>query len=173
LKVESGILYLHLNKTPAFFGTTSLIDNLGILHLVDLDQTEFVVQKYAPIFFSKIDELMQEGQLLSAQEAIKLFLNCIDNCHQKGVKINHPAIQRNVGLTEHEVLIFDIGSFKEDPTLKIAENQADETYQVTRRLARWLSKHHPTLLPYYEAELRAKADNAKALSRKKFKECYI
>ena len=48
-KERTGILYVHLNKTEHKHPTVTLIDPIGVRHILDLDQTEFIVQEKAEL----------------------------------------------------------------------------------------------------------------------------
>ncbi len=48
LREESGLLYLHLNKTKHLNLYVTIVDKLGIAHYLDLNDLEFIVQYNAP-----------------------------------------------------------------------------------------------------------------------------
>jgi len=54
LREESGLLAIHLNKTHEYDTPLLLIDKLGIQHEIDLNQTEFVLQKRAEPIFTRL-----------------------------------------------------------------------------------------------------------------------
>ena len=45
LKDETGLIYLHLNKTDFLKQKMIIIDKIGIYHEIDLDSMEFLIQK--------------------------------------------------------------------------------------------------------------------------------
>lgn len=153
LKKESGMLYLHLNKTEGEWGTVFLHDAIGVQHKVDLDRTEFIVQEYGELIFDKIDAQMKQGKVEEAKASILSFLATVDSYCKKGVQIDNPAIRRNVGFVDSKPILLDIGSFRHSETFKTKEAYRKEVASVTNRLERWLRKHHPSLLPLLQNEI--------------------
>ena len=84
-KERSGILYVHLNKTQGKHKPVTLIDNIGIPHIIDLDKTEFVVQKRAHLLFQHLEDLSKQKKLDEAKQCIDDFLSCLLTLCKKGI----------------------------------------------------------------------------------------
>lgn len=153
LKEETGILYLHLNKRQKQHPTVKLIDSTGYVHFLDLNGTEFLVQNRAECLLEHIDALMVQNEFVQAEKTIDTLLNSLASLMQRGIGTSDPALRRNVGFYNDQLLFFDIGSFIRDPELKKGEIAYYEIVQKTKRLSRWLKKHHPSLYTYFISEV--------------------
>jgi hypothetical protein len=155
LKEQSGLLYLHLNKTQGKFPKTTLFDAIGAKHEIDLDSTEFVLQQKAELIFPTFLTLIAHGELKAVQSSIHaLFLNLAARC-DLGIKDQDTAFKRNIGFIDERPIFFDVGNLWEDPHLKDPVLRKNEIAIKTQRLQRWLRAHCPELLPIYEEELAA------------------
>lgn len=149
---QTGLLYVHINKTKGLFPKVLIYDPSCVMHLVDLDSTEFMVQEYARPAIPAIAERLKAGDRLGAEKLIAaLFERVVDYTHQ-GIHMDIPAIRRNFGFIGEEAILIDVGSFDKDPSYNTPEHLAIELKKVTGRLRRWLAKHQPELLPYYEKQ---------------------
>ena len=152
LQEETGLLYLHLNKTPTFF--VKIVDKLGISHYLDINATEYALQKKADnLIFPTLLALYRKGDLEKVKTHIKNLFHLIENRSLKGIGDRDTALRRNFGYLAGKSINIDIGSFFHDETLKTPAKIHEEIKSKTTRLYRWLKKHAPDLVPFYEQEL--------------------
>lgn len=148
LKQETGTLCMHLNKTAKFFGKMTLEDNLGFTHLVDLDATQFVIQKHAKPIFAKIAREIKRGSLGGAKKGISATLDILESICKKGIKIDSPPKRKNFGLVDEKVIFFEIDSFSNKSFTPRKELKSN-----TRYLRNWLKKYYPELYLFYNEDL--------------------
>jgi hypothetical protein len=148
LQDETGVLMVHLNKTDGRWGSVCLSDPLGIQHRIDLDKTEFVVQEYGELLFTRLDREMKLGHVKEAADLTQALIDSVQSYCRKGIRIDNPAIRRNIGFRDGKVLLLDIGSF-----YRSEEEPQREMRSVTSRLGRWIRKHHPALFPIFTEQL--------------------
>ena len=148
LKEETGLLYLHLNKTEDKWGKVTLYDPIRVEQKIDLDKTEFILQEYSELAFPVIDRQMKEGRVEEAKASLQALIDSIEAYCHKGIRVNNPAIQRNVGFKDGKVVLLDVGSFQKSEDFKTRAAFEKEVVAVSARLERWIRKHHPDLLPY-------------------------
>jgi hypothetical protein len=148
LREETGLLYLHLNKTDSHILT--MIDKTGFLHQIDLGATEYALQKKVDaLIVPMLNQLRRNPEVL--KERIHSLLSLIASRCSKGIADRDTAIHRNIGFLGHNAIALDIGSYFKNEELK--KNPYDEIARHTKRLVRWLRKHQPSLLPFYEQKL--------------------
>lgn len=158
---KTGLIYMHLNKSEALRSPVVLIDKIGVRHTIDLNQTEFVLQHRATILIDYIDEQMLEYRIDNAQRAIDNYLNCLLALCQLGIRDLDRGFRNNYGILEDgTVVAFDVSSFVEDFSLKCPGSYKKEIVLKTYNLAKWLKKHHPDLLTYYDEKLAHLIENA-------------
>lgn len=151
---QTGLLFIHINKTKDRFNKVVLLDNIGVVHEVDLDNTEFMVQEYCELAVSRIDTCMKKEDLQSAIGAVKALFAAIEEWSRQGVHIDNPILKRNIGFSGEKVIMLDVGSLTRDDTFKTQDQIKKEVKRVTHDLGRWIYKYHPDLYPYFEQELK-------------------
>ncbi len=149
LREETAFIALHLNKTRACFKPVEIFDKLGIRHQIDLDATEFVLQRRAEPFCSAIDRNMQNNDIDAAKQQIHSLITVIKKQCQKGITNTDAAFKRNFGSLNGSAVVLDMGSFLKDERVKDPAGERAELERLTARLQRWLKKHHPELLEYF------------------------
>ncbi len=154
LKNETGLHYLHINKTSCEFGTVEIVDNGGVSHVVDLDRTEFMVQDYCELAVSRINSQMERGDLIGAKTTIIALFDAIEEWTRRGVRLENPILKKNIGFYGDKVIMLDVGSLKKTSEMNNPDHVKREIKHVTRGLGRWIDNHHPDLFPFYEEEIK-------------------
>lgn len=153
VKEKTGILYVHLNKTKGKHKPVVLVDNIGISHLIDLDKTEFVVQKKADLLIPHIHNLSTQNKTEEAKDCIDDFLNCILTLCQKGIRDYDRSLRNNFGFTEDGAVTLDLSSFGFDESIKNPGNYKKEIVNKIQRFSRYLRKYQPDLYIHCEKRL--------------------
>lgn len=152
LPEETGVCYLHLNPTTDL-PLVEIVDNLGISYRLDLNRTSFIVQKYAPRIFSKMEEQLVNHDVAGAKALIHSVFTYIRNRSAQGIRDNDNGLRRNYGYMGNRVVSIDVGSFVLDDSLKDPLIAQIELERKTRQLGQWLENEAPELLPYFNEEL--------------------
>ena len=149
LKDETGVFYIHLNKTQGLHPRLTLIDKIGTLHHIDLDETEFVLQKRADLICPKLRALMESKDIDGAKQSIESLVSSLKGIYEKGVKNNDKAFRRNVGLVGRKAILFDAGSLFSNTGIYNPSNTKRDVLQKGINLEKWLMKHYPQLYDHY------------------------
>lgn len=144
----------------------TLIDRLGISHTVDSSSTHFYVQRKALNFTTYFEAHPSETHHL-----LQSFIHTVaDQCRQ-GICNQDPAIDRNYGVVDGEVILMDIGSFSPSPrehvqkilqTLPSRHQKATLHQEIVLELLplrTWLQKSHPDHLGTFDQLLSEKLDS--------------
>ncbi len=150
---RTGVLYAHLNKTHGVHKSVTLYDNIGVQHTIDLDQTEFVVQKNATLLLPYLSQLAKEGDIDSAKACIDDLLDCLLAFYQRGIKDHDRSFRNNFGVVDGHVISLDLSSFGRDEMIAKPANYKKEIVLKTQRLKYFLEKNHPDLWAHYESRL--------------------
>ncbi len=148
LKEHTGLIYLHLNTTEIFKKKLTIYDNLKIAHQIDLDQTEFVLQKKAEPLRTRFKSLIKTDQIGEAKNCIDSILDLMKERYEKGVYDRDPNMHTNYGFIEGRAIEIDIGSYVKDLSLQEANAFQDKLVKRIKQLNRWLKKHSPELSLY-------------------------
>lgn len=150
-KEETGLLYLHLNKSECNLKTL-LEDKLHIEHCLLLDDKEFILQKKALLAYEHLSKLMKEGKIDEAKEAISQICQLIIKRCKKGIFDEDPRLHCNCGFIDNKAILIDFGRLKADPKRASPEIYQKDLRKVTAKFKRWLEVHYPELVSYLEAE---------------------
>lgn len=148
LKEETGLVYLCVQPNLHFNRNIQLIDAWGISHSFNLSKTEFALQEKAQLLLPYLEELLKQGHLEEAKQAIdSLAIQIVKRC-QKGISDRDPNLRINFGYIGKKAVEIDLGSYDLDPSLKSSFKSAKELFFVTSALQSWLKKRSPELLDH-------------------------
>lgn len=155
LKEETGLIFIHLNKTQDLKQKLTLFDKIGVRHEIDLDRMEFVVQKRADLIYPTLSKWIQEQNYAQAKASLSELVALLKTRCQKGFFDKDPDLRTNFGLIDGHPIQIDIGRFKEDLTRKDPTIYRDEIIRITDRLAHWLDKRAPELALHLQSEVNS------------------
>lgn len=153
LKKETGVAYVHLNKTDEWHKSLAISDKIGMKHQVDLDRTEFVLQQRATMLCPAIDQLVATGQSHEAEKLIDKLLVMLFLEYKNGYADNDHALMQNTGVLNGLPIHIDIGQFIHNESVKSPKIYKQELYDKTYDFHRWLKKYHPDLADHLATRL--------------------
>jgi len=145
LSEETGLLFVHLNKTDHLKKHLRIIDKLNIEHLLDLDQLEFILQKKATLAFTYLRNLINQGENEAAKKAIESICTLILNRCKMGIYDEDAKIHRNFGFIDNRAVLIDVGRLKYDERRKEVDVQKADLRKITQQLDRFLYEISPEL----------------------------
>lgn len=154
LKKEAGLIYVHINNTRDLNKKVTIFDKNGQRHIVDIDKTTFYVQKRAQLIYSRISELMHNGDIEGAKQIITSVFSLIDFLGKKGVVDNDPILRKNFGLIDDVAVQIDIGKLRIDPIRQQNLAYKQEVGSITHSFKIWLDKNYPQLSEHFEECLK-------------------
>ena len=154
-KEETGLIFIHLNKTNTLKKQITIRDKIGRNHTLDLDQVEFILQKRGSTTYQTIDKWVQEDQIDKAKEGIHGILHLALKRCKKGIFDKDPDFKTNFGFVNEMPLQIDFGRFSLDPNEKNPEVYIPEMIRITSLFRDWIEKNHPNLLNFFNTELDA------------------
>ncbi|HSW86801.1 MAG TPA: hypothetical protein VLG49_04800 [Rhabdochlamydiaceae bacterium] len=150
LKEETGVIYIHLNKTKGLHKNIIIVDNLGIEHSIPLDSIEFVVQKKAVLAPEYIAGLMKSGRPDLAKDALKSVWHLMESIIKKGYDGRDMNVATNFGFINGKAVQIDIGPFKKANWVKARNFYKNRLYRSARKLDLWLQETYPELSKHFE-----------------------
>lgn len=152
LREETGLIYIHLNKTQEFKSKVTLIDNKGKKYAVDLDAMEFVVQKKATKIFDHLNELSKKYKYEDLRESIRSHLRLIALRCEKGFADNDLSIRNNFGFIDNTAVQFDCATLTRDSSMKYPSNFRQEILEAAKRLNGWARENCPEITLFIQEE---------------------
>ena len=155
LQDESGLVYVHLNKTDNLNKTLIAFDKIGLKHTIDMDQMEFLIQRKATMLCHELDRLVAIGDVEKAKKLISNLIDMVVFEYNRGLADNDHALMQNTGVIEGKPIHVDVGQFVIDYSMKDPAKYSQELYNKTYKFRLWRQEKHPELLVHLESELIA------------------
>ncbi len=149
LREETGLIFLHLNKTKNFQQTLDLVDKLGIHHPIDLDKYEFLIQKRASLLYTALDQMIEQNRLEDAKETLSKLVLLLARRAKQGISDKDPDLNTNFGVIGTEPIQIDVGRFRKAPS-RLDKN---EIIRITDHLHQHLMVRSPVLDQHLKTQI--------------------
>jgi hypothetical protein len=153
LKEETGLLFVHLNKTTHLQRQVIIYDKIGLKHVIELDQMEFCIQRCARMLCDALLEYKAKGDLVKAQQLIHQLLSMILSEYSRGLADNDHALMQNTGVAQGKPVHIDVGQFVFNDAVKQPHVFHQELFTKMYKFKLWLHDNYPELGEYLEGEL--------------------
>lgn len=154
LKEETGLLFVHLNKTTNMQRQVTIYDKIGLKHMIELDQMEFCIQRCARMLCETLLDYKVKGDLVGAQQLIHQLLNMILSEYARGLADNDHALMQNTGVSRSRPIHIDVGQFVFNEEMKQPRGFQQELFTKTYKFKLWLRDNYSELGDYLEEELQ-------------------
>lgn len=142
MKEETGLLYIHLNRTELGLPKILLTDGIGRSFWIALDDYRFAIQKKAKTFEVALEEALEDPILM--RKRIDQFICLLKTRVGKGIYNSDPTLGRNFGFLETRAIELDFGNFK--PVLP--HTPEIEIKRFTEKFRDWLEKNAQEWVEY-------------------------
>jgi hypothetical protein len=151
LQEETGVVYVHLNRTREKIHGLKLCDYYGQSQRVCGDDTCFLMQRRAKPVLKVLTELMDEGKTEEACRRIDQVFDLLISLARKGYVDGdeHLISNNNIGFTDDRAIYVDTFHFFPAKQLDLVQRMYFECQQRLVPLERWLKLNYPELAAYY------------------------
>jgi len=161
---ESGILYVHLNRTNDQIKGMKLHDHCGLSYRVRGDDTSFILQRRADYVLPTIKRLMSEARVEEAKARIDQIFQLLLTMAKKGFLDGDLALMRNnnIGFVRDRAIYIDTGHITRRNQVNVKDRMIYEFDTRVAPLHDWLKVRYPELAAYYkerEAQILASLPN--------------
>lgn len=170
LKEETGLLFVHLNKTHTLHHQLTIFDKIGQTHRVDLDQMEFCIQRRADLLCPTLLKFKEQGDVQGAQQLITALLNLIISEYHRGLADNDHALMQNTGVVLGKPVHIDVGQFVKNDQVKDPAHYHQELFTKTYKFKIWLKEAYPELATFLETKLHEIMGSSYFTMKPKFRE---
>lgn len=142
---ETGILYLHLNRTKNQFPTFYAKGPLGQTISIPIDYYRFAIQKKVVPFGDSLRDAYHSKSPDAMKKRIDSFLDILHSRVEKGIRNSDPSVGRNFGFLGERAFEIDFGNYSLNGSSK-----EKEIAHYTKRLRLWLSENAPEWVSYLD-----------------------
>lgn len=145
LREETGLIYVHLNRTTFLNRKIQVQDKAGKHHIIDLDPIEFFLQKKAQLIIPTLDQWMKEGQIDHAKQGLTNLVKLFYTRFSKGIEDPEQHLEGNFGFLGTEAVQIDIGHIRkqQQPLDKAVEKE--KIWRLLAPLKKQLESNYPEL----------------------------
>jgi hypothetical protein len=155
LKNETGLVFVHLNKTTHLNKELILFDKVGLRHVVDLDRMEFCIQRKADMLCDTLLAFKSRGDLEGAKTLIVRLLDLLLSEYERGLADNDHALMQNTGVANGKPIHIDVGQFVQNERIKDRTVYEQELFTKTYKFKLWLKEAYPELAVFLDEQLEA------------------
>ena len=151
LQEESGIIYVHLNRTENLIKGIKIHDAAGQSYRFQGDETSFVVQKKAEYVLPVIKSLMQQQKVEEAKQRIDQIFDLLLALAKKGFVDGDVALMRNnnIGFVKDRAIYIDTGHITKHSDLNVKERMRFECEVRLAPFYDWLKIRYPELATHF------------------------
>jgi hypothetical protein len=159
---DSGLIFIHLNKTKDQFPIVQVYDKLGLRHQINLNDVVFILQRRVETARNVIHRHLQNNDVAGAKEKIDAIFALYKREYAKGIFDNDHGVMRNVGFSGDQPIHLDVGKLKKSNVIHQPDVYAKDLEMAAKRMKAWLQEHELKHFP----ELKAHIDSTLGLSKK-------
>lgn len=154
MQEQTGVLYVHLNPTVKIDRHLTLYDKLGFSHHVDLDQSQFLVQKKAEMLCPTLEAAMAHHEPEEAEALIDELLSMVVVEYRNGYADNDHALIQNTGVLHGKPVHIDVGQLDKGERFAEIEVFNQELFNKMYKFRIWLFENYPELYNYLDGKLK-------------------
>ena len=156
---QTGLIYIHLSPTSYLPSSLTIVDALNISHVIDPNQTGFLIQKRATLVYPALNGFLERQDIDGAERAISNLIELFFWKWRHGIADNDPLIRTNYGFLGTQVIQIDVGPLSKQAIS--CEEQKKKITHITASLKFWLNKNAPELIPILDRELQQQLSSQK------------
>ena len=143
LRDETGLLFVHLEPNPKICHYLHITDNRGKKHVMPLSPTPFVIQEKATLVPQHLHNLLQNGQLDDAKQAIASLEKLFEKRILLGITDRIQTMNNNYGFVGDKPIQIDVGRIRIEEEIK--DNPGPERDRILSNFHDWLGERFPEL----------------------------
>jgi len=148
LKEETGLIYYHFAPTDYFTTPLILINKLGEKREIDLDATEFFLQKKAVVTFEYLDRCLALNQIDKANDALKKLLEFTIALYCQGIVMVDLQLMSNFGFIDDLPARIDIEHIEFKKSWKT--DHKEHLKSQVEYFREWILQNHAPLLESFD-----------------------
>lgn len=142
-KKESGLVFIHLNKTNDMHRTVVLKDKIGLTHMIDLDSTVFLLQEKGETMRTVMNNLLKTNQVVAAKQRIRQVFDLYRTEYSKGIYDRDHGVMHNTGFVGEEPIHLDVGMMTLDENIKNPEIFTKDLQRIHNKIELWMRNNYP------------------------------
>ena len=160
LQPETGLVYVHLNHTDSLPGRFCFYDKIGMKHVVNMNEMQFLIQKRADMLCPTIEKWMAEGKEEETKLLLSSLIAMINSEYHRNLADNDHALMQNTGVYCSLPVHVDVGQFVRNEEISNPAFYHQELFNKAYKFRIWLQQRYPQLLQHVDEELKREMGNS-------------
>lgn len=148
---ETGLIYIHLNKSGNLNKTVVVKDKIGFEKKIDLDEVPFVLQEKVKTTRMTMTELMHKGDISLVEQRIKQIFDLYLLEYNKGIYDRDHGVLHNTGFVNEKPIHLDVGKLTKDERMKKKEYFKPDLLLIVQKFNTWFKANYPEHYPLLKA----------------------
>lgn len=155
-KGDSGLIFVHLNKTKNVFGNVTLIDKLGLERNIHLDDVVFVIQEKTMTTRKVIEDALKNGDIDTVKLRLGQIVDLYLKEYNKGIFDKDHGVLHNTGFVGEKPIHLDVGKLVQCGRIKQQKVYEPDLVMMAERAAKWIKASYPKQYPEIARHLEDK-----------------
>lgn len=148
---ETGLIYIHLNKSHDLHKTVIVKDKIGLERTIDLDEVPFILQEKAKTTRTVMTELLDDNNIAMAEQRIKQIFDLYLLEYSKGIYDRDHGVMHNTGFVGDKPIHLDVGKLTQDDRIKEKEYYKPDLLRIVNKFNVWFKANYPQHYPVLQA----------------------
>jgi hypothetical protein len=140
---ETGLIYIHLNKSQNLNKKVTLFDKLGFEKTVNLDEIPFILQVKVETTRQVMNKLMKKQDIAGAKAHINKIFDLYMLEYSKGIYDRDHGVMHNTGFAGLEPIHLDVGKLTKDDRMKTKEFYKPDLQLIEKKFNVWFRANYP------------------------------
>lgn len=142
-KEESGLIFIQLNTVDNPKRTVTVIDKIGIVRTVDLQEVPFILQDRGTTLRAVLTDLLNKHQVETAKQRIGQIFDLYADEYSKGIYDHDHGVMQNTGFVGHRPIHLDVGKLLRDDKMRDKKYAKQDALIVASKIKHWIKGHFP------------------------------
>lgn len=148
---ETGLIYIHLNKSSDLNTIVTLKDKMGLERTVDLDKVPFIIQEKAQTTRTVMTRLMQEEDIAQVEQRIQQIFDLYMLEYSKGIYDRDHGVMHNTGFVGNKPIHLDVGKLTSDERMREMKYYKSDFQRIVDKFNDWFKANYPQYYPAMNA----------------------
>ncbi len=144
---ETGLIYIHLNKSNNLHTTAHVKDKMGLEKNIDLDEIPFILQEKVKTTRMVMVDLMNQGNVALAEQRIKQIFDLYLLEYSKGIYDRDHGVMHNTGFVDDKPIHLDVGKLTKDERMKEKKYHKPDLLLIVNKFNVWFQANYPQHYP--------------------------
>jgi hypothetical protein len=141
---NTGVLFIHLNKTNYLNLSVTVYDKLGFEHEINLDDLVFVVQEKVTPTKEVLSKLLNNHDVEGAKIKIRQLFDLYLTDYKKGIFDRDHNLIYNTGFNKRKAVRLDVGKLRKNESVKNPEFYINDLKKISlKRVDSFMQKYYP------------------------------